>query len=632
MDYDMNSAFNAGTSISQNAITTNPYDMESAFALSPRNEYLQRVDTTQEKLKDVGFLPKALNFLMSSSPLNRMQATSEYLGALESGEITEFRPRDVKGGETVDEWKEATKEDRAAHEAEFDLWRLERFERESSKGVFHQIEGPMMLGVGHLALTAPKMAAAILGGFTIKDMLLPTGRELMDEHFPDTNPNVVDFIEVVEMGVFGAAFGAVGAGKVRPVKYWKNAKAVRMEAKQVRAVLENPKTTTAQKAKLLDDLHITYEQAQMAVNKNVPVMVEAEKVAQASKDPKFKEKMGIEEKVVKAPEKPQKKTTLSKVKKEEISSRYQEDIQRIEKAGMFDKKTAITESQMIDFERTGQLSHETPIKNIKSILEKGIEDPFGVLSHTSKAEFVTKDAAIVHITVPKESRGAVRLGMRADEIAVSQKIPVEWIDKIVDAKTGKALYSKAVGSELRPEGVKGTGDLKTRKVSQSIEEQAIEKGLVEDLGELPSYRQRNMKDVANRANEIIKKDPALAEKIAFGEAKEINDVRAQEMFTALRAKAIAEGDVTQIHKLATNEKATAMTTELGQRVKALDSGEKGTDPVKIIQDVAKTRKEATESKIGQRKVKKQVKELKAEVKKTQPKAKDWEGFIRSLEC
>ena len=141
-----------------------------------------------------------------------------------------------------------------------------------------------------------------------------------------------------------------------------------------------------------------------------------------------------------------------------------------------------------------------------------------------------------------------------------------------------------------------------------------------------------MKDVANRANEIIKKDPALAEKIAFGEAKEINDVRAQEMFTALRAKAIAEGDVTQIHKLATNEKATAMTTELGQRVKALDSGEKGTDPVKIIQDVAKTRKEATESKIGQRKVKKQVKELKAEVKKTQPKAKDWEGFIRSLEC
>ena len=418
MDYDMNSAFNAGTSISQNAITTNPYDMESAFALSPRNEYLQRVDTTQEKLKDVGFLPKALNFLMSSSPLNRMQATSEYLGALESGEITEFRPRDVKGGETVDEWKEATKEDRAAHEAEFDLWRLERFERESSKGVFHQIEGPMMLGVGHLALTAPKMAAAILGGFTIKDMLLPTGRELMDEHFPDTNPNVVDFIEVVEMGVFGAAFGAVGAGKVRPVKYWKNAKAVRMEAKQVRAVLENPKTTTAQKAKLLDDLHITYEQAQMAVNKNVPVMVEAEKVAQASRDPKFKEKMGIEEKVVKAP-----------------------DIQRIEKAGMFDKKTAITESQMIDFERTGQLSHETPIKNIKSILEKGIEDPFGVLSHTSKAEFVTKDAAIVHITVPKESRGAVRLGMRADEIAVSQKIPVEWIDKIVDAKTGKALYS-----------------------------------------------------------------------------------------------------------------------------------------------------------------------------------------------
>jgi len=167
---------------------------------------------------------------------------------------------------------------------------------------------------------------------------------------------------------------------------------------------------------------------------------------------------------------------------------------------------------------------------------------------------------------------------------------------------------------------------KTSGLSKSVEEDAIHKGLVENLGDLPSYKTRDMAEIAKKVSDFINKDPELAKKIALGEAPEQDGLRAQELFTGLRVKAFKEGDIGLINELGTSEKASAMATELGQRVKALDSQDEE-NPVKIVQDVQKAR--ASKPPAEQKDV---IKQLKDEMKKPKLKQNDWDSFIQSIRC
>lgn len=168
---------------------------------------------------------------------------------------------------------------------------------------------------------------------------------------------------------------------------------------------------------------------------------------------------------------------------------------------------------------------------------------------------------------------------------------------------------------------------KTSGLAKSVEDDAVYKGLVDDLGDLPSYKSRDMAEIAKKVSDFIDKDPELAKKIALGEAPEQDDLRAQELFTGLKAKAFKEGDIPLIHELGTSEKASAMATELGQRVKALDSKEEN-NPIQIVKDVQKARS-------GSDVIKQQkdiVKHLKDEMKKPKLKQNDWDSFIESIKC
>ncbi len=174
-----------------------------------------------------------------------------------------------------------------------------------------------------------------------------------------------------------------------------------------------------------------------------------------------------------------------------------------------------------------------------------------------------------------------------------------------------------------------TGKEKTSGLSKSVEEDAIHKGLIEDLGDLPSYKTRDMDEIAKKVSDFIDKDPELAKKIALGDAPEQDGLRAQELFTGLKAKAFKEGDVPLIHELGTSEKAATMATELGQRVKALDSGDE-TNPVKIIQDINKSRGKPSKEMINDQG--KTAKILKRELAKSKPKIDEWNDFIESIKC
>ena len=166
-----------------------------------------------------------------------------------------------------------------------------------------------------------------------------------------------------------------------------------------------------------------------------------------------------------------------------------------------------------------------------------------------------------------------------------------------------------------------SGGEKVRSLSKGIEADAIEKGLVEDLGDLPTYAQRNMKEVAERSLGLINKDPELAKKIAFREVPEQDGYRAEELYTALRVKAIAEGDVDMIMRLSSDESAS-IGTEAGQRVKALDSKNEN-DPVRAIKEIEKERTEYSKKTPSHKKADKvskleiRVKELEERLNKTQ---------------
>ncbi len=170
--------------------------------------------------------------------------------------------------------------------------------------------------------------------------------------------------------------------------------------------------------------------------------------------------------------------------------------------------------------------------------------------------------------------------------------------------------------------VEGVEPEKVRGISKSVKKEAIEEGLAEDLGDLPTYQKRDMADVAERASNFINTDYALAKKIALREAPEQGDLRAEELFTAIRIKAVVEEDIDTIRELATSEKAAKAGTEAGQRIKALDSSNEN-DPVKVIKAVTKERKEVSK---GMSKEKKD-----AQITKLQNKLSELEEKVKTIE-
>ena len=184
--------------------------------------------------------------------------------------------------------------------------------------------------------------------------------------------------------------------------------------------------------------------------------------------------------------------------------------------------------------------------------------------------------------------------------------------------------------------VKTGPEVKPSGLSQSVVSDAIKVGLKEeDLKNisLPSHEVRNMDQVGERASEFINNDHELAMKIAKGEAPEQDDLRSQELFTALRIKAQVEGDTDTLLELARSDKAANMATELGQRIKALDSHDPN-DIVKSIREVNKVR-EVEANKVS-KKVKsetdKGLKVVNKEISKLNNKLKAWKDLIDSIEC
>ena len=173
-------------------------------------------------------------------------------------------------------------------------------------------------------------------------------------------------------------------------------------------------------------------------------------------------------------------------------------------------------------------------------------------------------------------------------------------------------------------------------LSLSTEARAIKDKLVKDFGDLPKYTARGGDKLAIKIEDFINDNYEQAKRIALGVEPEINELRSQELYTAISLKAQAEGDVATMRELALSQTAADIAAEAGQRVQAYDSGVP-TDTVRAIKQVEDVRVNEAEKKIGKKQIKKEVsdgvKDLSEKVQRARiKKASSWAEFVQALEC
>jgi len=179
--------------------------------------------------------------------------------------------------------------------------------------------------------------------------------------------------------------------------------------------------------------------------------------------------------------------------------------------------------------------------------------------------------------------------------------------------------------------VESQGPTHTRGLSAGVEQKAIEHKLTKSLGDLPEYKQVNMKDQAKFSSELLALDPNKAIKIALGRVDPPSHILPESVFTAVENRALEQGDIGLIKQLAHSSRATQATV-MGQRIRAL--AERNPDSaVGAIRQVASKRARAVEKKLGKsvdEALKETVGKIKAEIKR--PTRQDWESFIKELRC
>jgi len=179
--------------------------------------------------------------------------------------------------------------------------------------------------------------------------------------------------------------------------------------------------------------------------------------------------------------------------------------------------------------------------------------------------------------------------------------------------------------------VESQGPIHTRGLSAGVEQKAIEHKLTKSLGDLPEYKQVNMKDQAKFSSELLALDPNKAIKIALGRVEPPSHILPESVFTAVENRALEQGDIGLIKQLAHSSRATQATV-MGQRIRAL--AERNPDSaVGAIRQVASKRARAAEKKLGKsvdEAIKETAGKIKAGIKK--PTRQDWESFIKELRC
>jgi hypothetical protein len=194
---------------------------------------------------------------------------------------------------------------------------------------------------------------------------------------------------------------------------------------------------------------------------------------------------------------------------------------------------------------------------------------------------------------------------------------------------GKGL---TVAAGLEP--ITGTGEVKPRGVSVSVEERAVAQKLVDTLGDLPEYRTVNLADKAKEAENLRVADPVSARRIAMALESPPRGILPEAVFLSVENQAMKTGDVETIRDLAQSP-LTAASTTMGQR-NAMWAMRDPESPIGAIQEVGAARKQQVARAAKGRDLKtvidKDVKTMKREISKLTSSRERLQAFINAVIC
>ncbi len=172
---------------------------------------------------------------------------------------------------------------------------------------------------------------------------------------------------------------------------------------------------------------------------------------------------------------------------------------------------------------------------------------------------------------------------------------------------------------------------KQRGLARGVEAKAIESKLTTGFGDLPEYAQVSMREQARQAEDLLARDYDAAKRVAMGAERSPDGLLPESVFVAVENRALREGDVDTLRRLATESNLTSEATTMGQRIRTL--AERNPDsPVAAIRTVAKAREAAAARRTGSVELAREqvAKEITARVKAPTPK--DWATFVKSIQC
>lgn len=201
----------------------------------------------------------------------------------------------------------------------------------------------------------------------------------------------------------------------------------------------------------------------------------------------------------------------------------------------------------------------------------------------------------------------------------------------VAGKTTEDFAGSGPGEDPRRAGllpVEGTGATRQRGLSAGVQRKAVVNKLATTIGDVPEYRAINMADQSDRAVALLESNPALARRVAMGEAPAPDGLLPESVFVAVENEAIMQGDVATIRDLATG-KLTSEATTMGQRIRAL--GERDPEsPVAAIKEVITVRMGGAKS--VPRATAETVALIRAQLRRVEVTRESWVKFLDSLRC
>lgn len=166
-----------------------------------------------------------------------------------------------------------------------------------------------------------------------------------------------------------------------------------------------------------------------------------------------------------------------------------------------------------------------------------------------------------------------------------------------------------------------------------LQQQAVEKGIKEDFGQVAGYAEGSYKLEAQKAVQLVQDDPIHAMNVAMGRAAGDNPIHAVAVKNAVKETAIANKDFKTLQELA-NSPLQTQTSQAAQVLGAEGYTTYGaSDPVKALTELKNARMNAI-AKRAKSKPEKMVETTKKQIRQSKRplEARNWDAFVKSLQC